>query len=99
MAQFRPAFAGDLAEKRIGQYPLPLPVRGLFLAELPGFAAVFSLNLPLHLNTIEIFLHAYMRRRRCTMPTVAPGISTLTGDLFQAFGGSPTLLRFHAPEK
>jgi hypothetical protein len=27
------------------------------------------------------------------------GISTLTGDLFQALGGSPALLLFHAPEE
>ncbi|HMC60683.1 MAG TPA: hypothetical protein VKJ01_15950, partial [Candidatus Solibacter sp.] len=33
------------------------------------------------------------------MPTVVPGISTLTDDLFQAFDGSPALLCFHALEK
>jgi hypothetical protein len=29
----------------------------------------------------------------------APGISTFPDDLFQPFGGSPALLRFHALEK
>jgi hypothetical protein len=40
-----------------------VPSRGLFLAEFLGFAAMFGLDLPLHLNTIEVFLHASITSR------------------------------------